>query len=122
MQTVGDVGQSIPCIYEVVYNRKAEHQASIIEMDGKVCDQVISIFIDPVSYYSYVRTCGLNKELHAKSWLVKLASVMKEKVHHWVRDYSFELNGMPTTSHLNVLPLGSYSNWAWIGCIYIEPR
>jgi len=46
-QTVGDVGQSIPCIYVAVENRQAEHQTSIIEMDGKLYDQVISIFIEP---------------------------------------------------------------------------
>jgi len=40
-------------------------------MDGKICDQVISILIDPGSNYSYVSAalvdkCGLSKELHAK--------------------------------------------------------
>ena len=29
-------------------------------------------------------------------------------VHHWVRACAFELKGMPTSSHLNVLPLGLY--------------
>ena len=44
-------------------------------MDGKLCDQVVSILIDPRSNYSYVNPnlvdkCGLNKEVHAESWLV----------------------------------------------------
>ena len=48
-------------------------------MDGKLCDQVISILIDPRSNYSYVSpdlvdTYGLSKELHAESWLVHLAT------------------------------------------------
>lgn len=30
----------------------------------------------------------------------------QEKNHHWVRDYAFDLNGMHTSTHLNVLPLG----------------
>lgn len=39
-------------------------------MDGKICDQVLSIFIYPGSNYSYVNPglvnkCGLNK-VHAK--------------------------------------------------------
>jgi len=39
-------------------------------MDGKLCDQVISILIDPGSNYSYVSPdlldkYGLSKELHA---------------------------------------------------------
>lgn len=45
-QTVGDVGQSIPHIYAAVENKEEEHHASIIEMDSKICDQVISILID----------------------------------------------------------------------------
>lgn len=47
--------------------------------------------------------------MHAKSWLVQLAIGTKKRFHHWVRTYAFELNGMPTSTHLNVLPLGSYS-------------
>jgi len=44
-------------------------------MDGKLCDQVVSILIDPGSNYSYVNPnlvdkCGLNKEVDAKYWLV----------------------------------------------------
>jgi len=47
-------------------------------MDGKLCDQVISILIDLRSNYSYVSPdlmdkCGLNKEFHEKSWLAQLA-------------------------------------------------
>ena len=51
----------------------------------------------------------LDKEVHAESWIVQLASGTKKRVHHWVRDYAFELNSMPNSTHLNVLPLGSYS-------------
>ena len=53
--------------------------------------------------------CGLIKEVHAESWLVQLAIGTKKRVHHWARDYAFELNVMPTSVHLNVLLLGSYS-------------
>lgn len=78
VQSFGDVGQSIPRIYETMDNRQAEHQASIIEMDSKLCDQVISILIYLGSNYRYVSPnlvdmCGLNKELHSESWLVQLA-------------------------------------------------
>ena len=47
--------------------------------------------------------------MHAKSWLVKLATGTKKRVPNWVRACASELNGMPTSKHLNVLPLGSYS-------------
>jgi len=83
-------------------------------MDGKLCDQAISILVEPRSNYSYVNPglvdkCGLNKEVHAKSWLVQLAICTKKRVHHWVRSCAFELNGMPTSTHLNVLSLSSYN-------------
>ena len=52
-------------------------------MDGKLCDQVISILIDLGSNYSYVNPdlvdkCGLNEELHVESWLGKLATCAKK--------------------------------------------
>jgi len=110
---VGNVGQSVPRIYAALDNKHADHQVSIIEMDSKLCDQVVSIFIEPRSNYSYVNPelvdkCGLNKEVHTKYWLVQLAISTKKRVHHWVRALAFELNGMPTSTHLNVLSLGSY--------------
>ena len=56
-------------------------------MDGKICDQVISILIHPGSNYSYVipdlvDKCDLSKELHAESWLVKLDTSTKKEAHH----------------------------------------
>jgi len=56
-------------------NKQAKHQAYIIEMENKLCDKVISTFVDPISNYSYVSArlvdkCGLNKEVHVESWLV----------------------------------------------------
>ena len=68
----------IPRIYVAVDNKHAGHQASFIEIYSKLYDQVISIFIYPISNYSYVSPnlvdkCGLSKELHAESWLVQLA-------------------------------------------------
>ena len=65
-QTIGDVGQSIPHIYVALDNKKVDHQASIIEMEGKLCDWIVFILIDPGSNYSYVSLdlvdkCGLNK-------------------------------------------------------------
>ena len=53
-QTIGDVSQSIPWIYAAVDNRQVEHQSSIIEMEGKLHDQVVYILIDIGSNYSYI--------------------------------------------------------------------
>ena len=69
---------------------------------------------DPVSNYGYVNPdmvdkFGLRKEVHAESLLVQLAIGTKKRVHHWERACAFKLNGMPTTTHLNAPPLGSYN-------------
>ena len=40
---------------------------------------------------------------------MQLAIGNKKRVHHQVRACTFELNGIATTTHLNVLPLESYS-------------
>jgi len=40
---------------------------------------------------------------------VELATGTKRRVHNWVKSCAFELNGMLTTTNLNLLPLGSYS-------------
>lgn len=69
-------------------------------MDGMPCDQVVSILIDARCNYSYVNpdlvdSCGLNKQVHAKSLLVQLVTGIDKRVHHWVIDFEFELNGMP---------------------------
>jgi len=112
--TIRYVSHNIPRIYAVMDNMQADHQVFIIEMDGKICDKVVSIFIDLGSNYIYINhdlvdNCGLRKVVHAKSWLVQLAIGRNKRVHHWVKYYAFELNGMPPTTHLNVLPLGSYN-------------
>jgi len=54
VQTIRDVGHSIPRIYVVADNMQVYHQTFIIEMDSKIFDQVISILIDLGSSYSYV--------------------------------------------------------------------
>lgn len=51
----------------------------------------------------------LEKKVHVESWLVQLAKSNKKRVHHWVRECAFDLNGIPISVHLNVLPLGSYN-------------
>ena len=97
---------------------------SIIDMDGNICDQVDSILID-LGYNSYanhdlIDKCCLNKEVHAESWLVQLATDTKKRVHHWVRACAFELDGMSTIVHLNILALGSYSMLLGMYWLYLD--
>jgi len=51
---------------------------------------------------------------------VQLATNTKKRVYHWVRACAFELNDMPTSEHLNVLPLGSYSMLLGMDWLYIH--
>jgi len=67
-----------------------------------------------------VDKCGLNKEVHAESWLMPLATRTKKKVHQWVTTYAFELNGMPTSTHINVHPLGSYNMLLGMDWLFIH--
>jgi len=92
-------------------------------MDVKLCDQVISILIEPGSNYNYaspdlVDTCCLSKELHVEAWLVQLATCIKKRVHHWVRACACDLSGIPTATHLKVLLLGM--DWLYIHRTKVE--
>jgi len=95
-------------------------------MEGKICDQVICISIDPRSNYSYINPDlvdkgFLNKEVHEKSWLVQLDIGTKKRVHHWVRSCAFEMNNMSaSTHHLNMLPLRSYNILLGMYLLYIH--
>ena len=58
--------------------------------------------------------------MHEESWLVEMVVGTKKIVHHWVRACAFELNGMPKSTHLNVLPLGSYNMVMGMDWLYVH--
>jgi hypothetical protein len=93
---VDDVAKSVPQIYVVVKNRQVDHQASIVELEGIITKQPISIMIDPGSNLIYialqiVEACVLQKRKHPKSWLVQLAIRTKRKVIEVIGAYQFEI-------------------------------
>jgi hypothetical protein len=51
---VNDVSRSVPRIYTTIENRKAVHQASVVELEFIISNQSIYIWIDPGSNISYV--------------------------------------------------------------------
>lgn len=51
---------------------------------------------------------------------MQLDTCRKKQVHHWVKSCAFDLNGMPTTSHLNILPLGSYIIFLGMAWFYLH--
>jgi hypothetical protein len=110
---VDDVARSMPKIHAALDNRKADHQASVVEMEGMVTNHLISILIDPGSNLSYIspqtiEKCKLQQEKHAKPWLVQLATGTKRKVTKVITTCQIIMNGFPTQATLNILPLGSY--------------
>jgi hypothetical protein len=110
---VGDVGRSLHRINAVVDGRQADHQSSVVEIEGKINNTHIFVLIDPGATLSYitpgiVESNKLKKTRHAKSWLVQLATGTKRKVVDFISDYEFSLGGQNIKTNLNILPLGSY--------------
>ena len=74
-----------PCIYAALDGRQADHQAIMVEIEGKILNTSISILIEPGACQSYVSPkivdeCKLGKVKHDKPWLVQLATGTKQKV------------------------------------------
>jgi hypothetical protein len=111
--TVNDVARSMPQIYAALDNRQADHQASVVEMEGTISNHPVSILIDPSSNLSYaapqtVEKFKLQPVKHVKSWLVQLATGTKRKVTKVMPTCQFIISGFSTQANLNILPLGSY--------------
>jgi hypothetical protein len=111
--TVGDVGRSLHRINAAIDGRQADHQSSVVEIEGKINDTRISVLIDPGATLSYItpnvaESNKLKKLKHVKSWLVQLATGTKRKVAEFVPDFEFSLDGQSIKTDLNILPLGSY--------------
>ena len=85
----------------------------MVEVEGKIAKQSISILIEHGSTHSYitpriVEICAFKKLKHSKSRLVQLATRTKRKVSEVVEKFPLVMDGLATYADLNVLPLGSY--------------
>ena len=52
--TTGDLAKELPRISATLENRQADHQTSMVEVEGMIKDKPISILIDPSASLSYV--------------------------------------------------------------------
>jgi hypothetical protein len=109
----GDVGKILHRINASIDGRQADHQSSVVEIEGKINNTRIFVLIDPRATLSYitpdvVESNKLKKLKHAKSWLIQLAIGTKRKVVDFVSDFEFGLDGQNMRTNLNILPLGSY--------------
>jgi hypothetical protein len=85
----------------------------VVELEGIITKQPISILIDLGSNLSYVspqvvEECSLHRKKHTKAWLVQLDTGTKRKMVEAVESCPIQMEGFRTQADLNVLPLGSY--------------
>ena len=82
---------------------QVDHQSTVVEVEGKIVEQSVSILIDPESTHSYitpriVESRAFKKLKHSKSWLVQLAIGSKRKVHKVVEKCTLVMNGLVRSS------------------------
>jgi hypothetical protein len=75
----------MPQIYTALDNRQADHQSSLVEMEGMISNHLVSILIELGSNLIYVvpqivEKCKLQQVKHVKLWLVQLSTGTKRKV------------------------------------------
>ena len=120
---MGQIERTIYRIYAALEDHQAYHQLTVVEVEGKIAKQYISIFIDPRSTHNYispkfVEICVFKKTKNNKWWLVQLATRTKRKVSELVEKCPLEMGGLSTCANLNILPLGSYDTL--IGMDWLE--
>ena len=72
---VNDVARNIPIINATLEDRKADHQSTMLEVEGKILNTTVSILIDSGSSLSYitpiiVEKCKLLKEKKMHDWYI----------------------------------------------------
>ena len=112
-KTVGQVARTIPRVYATLEDHHTDHQSTVVEVEGRISKQYVSIWIDPRSTHSYitpkiVEICAFKKLKYSKSWLVQLATRTRRKFSEIVEKCPLDMDGIYTYENLNILPLGSY--------------
>ena len=100
-ETVGQVARAIPRIYAALEDRQEDHQSTVVEVEGRIDKQYVSILIDLGSTHSYitpkiVEICSFNKLKNRKSWLVQIAIGTKRKVSEIVEKCRLDMDGLFT--------------------------
>ena len=111
--TVGEIGRSFHCINAALEDRQANHQSTIVEIEGIVLNHAISVLIDLGAMLSYisprtVELCQLAREKYVRPWWFQSAIEAKRKVTDCVSNCEIRLQDNKTKIDLNILPLGSY--------------
>jgi predicted aspartyl protease len=85
----------------------------MIEVEGMINNQTLTILIDLGASHSYidpkmVESLQLLRNKHGKSWLVQLATGAIRNINDMVKSCLIDMNGLNTKADLNILHLGSY--------------
>ena len=107
------MAKSIARICAALENQQVDHQTTMVEIEGMINSQPISILIDPGASLSYiscriVELCKLVPKKFDKSWLVQLATGTKCKVTSLVKNCKLMMNDFIMHDELNIMHLGSY--------------
>jgi hypothetical protein len=85
----------------------------MIEVEGNITNQPISILIDSGASHSYIDPNIVDifhlkrNKLKNHGWY-KLATGTKRRINEIVRSFPIDLNGVNIVAYLNIIPLGSY--------------
>jgi hypothetical protein len=100
-------------IYSSLEDRQGEYQSNRIEVEGKIINEPIYIFIDSEEIHCYIDPKIVNRLHLEKSNLensssFQLATGTKRMINKMVRGYPISLNKVNIDSDLNIIPLRSY--------------
>ena len=112
--TLGYVARNIPRINDAMEDRQVYFQPTMIELEGKIQIQSVSILVDLVANLSYihpciVKNCKLENQKFKNPWLVQLATGEKRRVNSKVSNCELVIGDQHIIVELNILPLGSYN-------------
>ena len=103
-------------------NEQADHQNSMVKVQGMIQNFSISILIDPGANLSYISPSivekgNLSSQNFEKSWSVHLATWTKRKVVNYVESCNLMMSQFETQVKINGLPLGSYDVLIGMDCL-----
>jgi hypothetical protein len=112
-RTWEEMGRNVSRIYAALDNKQANYHSHMIEVEGMINNQTISILIDSGAIHSYidpkmVESFHLPRSKNEKYWLVQLVTGAKRKVSEMVKSCLMDMNGLNTKADLNIFLLGSY--------------
>ena len=87
-ETVGQEARIIPKICAMLEYHQEGHNSIVVEVEGEIAEQTISVLIDPGSTYNYItlgfmEMCTLKKSKHRRSWLLQLATGIQRMPVRW---------------------------------------